>query len=144
MAAEPDIAGFADAGRRLRAAFGEPVVFLRPAVETWPPGTPLDPETGNPYDPMLEPTSSAQASAVVNCTVAARPFGQSGRAVDTESGALGMVERDHLMLACDLELASAASGAVSFEVRGDSYKVTSQRPDGIGELQRFLTFGRQR
>ena len=67
----PDHAGFRDAQRRLRAAFGEPVRFLAPAVDEYPPGTRLDPDTGTPYDPTIEPIRS-QPSTVVSCTVAQR------------------------------------------------------------------------
>lgn len=140
MSEAPDLAGFADAQHRLREAFGEPVIFLHPPVETWPPGTALDPETGRAYDPMIEPDTTAQASATVICDVATRPFSND----DVEVAPVGLVEREHQMLACDLGYASAASGAVEYEVRGARYAITSQRADGIGGLQRFLTFGRRR
>lgn len=140
MPEAPDLAGFEDAQHRLREAFGEPVIFLMPPVETWPPGTELDPETGRPYDPMLEPLVSNQEQRQVTCDVATRPFTGS----DVEFAPVGLVEREHQMLACDLAYASAASGAIEYEVRGSRYAVTSQRPDGIGRVQRFLTFGRRR
>lgn len=136
----PDLAGFADAQHRLREGFGEPVIFLHPAVETWPPGTQLDPETDRPYDPMIDPVTSARASAAVTCDVATRPFTGD----DVEFAALGEYEREHQMLACDASYASAASGATDYQVRGGLYSVTSQRYDGIGGVQRFLTFGRRR
>lgn len=138
--AAPDLAGFADAQERLRDHFGEVVVFLFPLERTYPPGTRIDPETQMPWDPTIEPSGTAQASASASCTVATRPFGKD----DVEESALAGVERDHIMLAGDLELSSLASGAVDFEVRGDRYKVTSMRPDGIGGVQRWLTFGRKR
>ena len=134
MADGPDLAGFADAQERLRGHFGEPVVFLRPAEEDWGPGVEFDPETGNPYDPMAVPVASARASAAVNCDVAFR-----GRDEDIEWSALGFVEAEDALLICSIAAASAASGAESALLRGEEYLVVSQRPDGIGGVQRFLS-----
>lgn len=137
---DPDLAGFSEAQQRLRSAFGEPVVFLAPVESVWPDGTPVDPETNRPYDPVLAATSSGQASALVNATVAVRPYGKP----EAEWTALGATERDHVMLISDIAAASACEGAESFVVRDESYKVTAMRPDGIGGVQRWLTFGRKR
>jgi hypothetical protein len=136
----PDLAGFADAQHRLRTAFGEPIVFIWPAAETWPPGTQLDDETGKPYDPTIQPLSTTPHNRLAVGDVARRPFNTE----DVEFAAPGMVEREHVMVSMDLPYASAASGADSFTVGGSEYKLTSTRPDGIGELQRILAFGRRK
>lgn len=131
----PDLAAFADAQERLRDYFGELVVFLRPVESTWPDGTELDPETGEPYDPMAVPTASGQASgAVGNVDVAFK-----GRDENIEWSALGFVEAEDVLLIHSIAAASAASGAVSAIVRGEEYMVVAQRPDGIGAIQRFLS-----
>lgn len=140
MSEAPDLAGFADAQHRLRTLFGEPIVFIWPASLTWPPGTELDDETGLPYDPVIEPTSTTVDNRLAVGDVAARPFNTT----DVEFVAPGVVEREHVMLSMDLPYASAASGASTFMVRGSEYKLSSSRPDGIGELQRFLVFGRRK
>jgi len=67
----PDHAGFRDAQRRLRQAFGEPVRFLAPAVDAYPPGTRLDHEIGMPWDPTIEPIRD-QPSTEVYCDAAQR------------------------------------------------------------------------
>lgn len=135
----PDIAGFADAQERLRSHFGELVVFLRPPELTFPDGTALDPETGQPYDPMIEATEVAQSSGGVKCTIAFK-----GRDEDIEWSALGFTEAEDALLICDIAAASAASGARSAVFRGEEYLVTAQRPDGVGAIQRFLSAVRRR
>lgn len=135
----PDLAGFADAQERLRTHFGELVVFLRPPEFEWPVDTELDPETLKPYDPMIEPTVTAQASAGVNCDVAFK-----GRDEDIEWSALGLTEAEDVLLISSIAAASAASGAESAIVRGEEYLVVAQRPDGIGGIQRFLSALRRR
>lgn len=140
---EPDLAGFADAQERLRDAFGELVVFLKPVEATWPPGTPLDPETNRPYDPVVLPSSSGQASAVVNCDLAYRPWGRIGGAGEVEWTALGGLETAHILLIASSGAASAIEGSSEFVVRDERYKVTSIMPDGVGEVQRTVVQGRK-
>lgn len=140
MPEAPDLAGFGDAQHRLRTHFGEPIVFIWPADVTWSPGTKLDDETGKPYDPTVQPTATDPDNRLAVADVATRPFNTE----DVEFAAPGMVEREHVMLAMDLPYASAASGADAFMVRGAEYKLSSSRQDGIGELQRFLVFGRRK
>jgi len=136
----PDLAGFAEAQSRLRTHFGEPVLFIWPAEKTWPPGTKLDDETGEPYDPMIEPVSTDPDERLALGDVARRPFQHE----DVEFSAPGMVEREHVMVAMDGGYASAASAADSFIVGGSEYELPSGRFDGIGELQRYLAFGRRK
>jgi hypothetical protein len=67
---QADLAGFADAQSRLRNQFAEEVTFMYPEQFAWPAGTPIDPETDEPYDPTVEPITASAASAVVRCDVA--------------------------------------------------------------------------
>jgi hypothetical protein len=62
---QADLAGFADAQSRLRNQFAEEVTFMYPEQFAWPAGTPIDPETDEPYDPTVEPITASAASAVV-------------------------------------------------------------------------------
>jgi hypothetical protein len=131
-----DLAGFAAAQRRLRAQFGETAVFLQPPQFTYPSGTPIDPDTHRPYDPVIQPTASAQASAAVNVTVA------FATANPEDEAPLGFVERTRVMLIADLADRARCEGAAAVVVREGRYQVTSMKPDGIGGLQRWLTFAR--
>lgn len=139
MAPQADLAGFADAQSRLRNEFAEEVTFLYREEFAYPPGTPLDPETGEPYDPTVEPISASAASAVVGCNVAF-----SARGDEAQEGAGGLFEQTHVMLIADIAAASAIAPAIEFDVRDARYKIEAQKPDGIGALQRYLVWGRQR
>jgi hypothetical protein len=138
----PDIAGFADAQRRLHVGFAEPVTFFFDPEVTFPTGTPLDPETGEPYDPAIRPTASGTVSREVPCEVAFKAINRAGVTGNEQDSAVGVMASTHVMLICAIEAASAASGAREFETRGDRFLITSQKPDGVGGLQRYLTYGR--
>lgn len=138
-----DITGFGDAQRRLRARFGEPCVFLQPPVMTYPGGTPIDPDTGAPYDPVIMPTASAQASAMVNCNVSFVAMGRTSEDADRE-GAAGFADRTRVMLIANLEDRELCEGAVTVVLRDDwRMQITSMKADGIGELQRWLIYARR-
>lgn len=140
MSLDPDISGFAAAQTELRDQFGEDIVFLQETEVTFPPGTPVDPETGKPYDPAIEPTASGQASAVVKCNVAFRSANES-----VEFGALGITEATRIMLICDLDDRDVIEPANEFICREERYAISAQRPDGLGPtLQRWLVYGRRK
>ena len=63
---------------------------------------------------------------------------------DVEFSAAGTTERTHVMLIADIDDAPAIGPALEFECRGEGYRVTSQKADGIGGLQRYLVWGRKR
>lgn len=133
-------AGFAAAQRRLRAQFGEDVVFYAPQTGVvYPPGTPIDPQTGTPYDPTIEPDEAVDQSVTVKCDVSFTAAGP-----DAEYSAAGITERTHVMLIADIDDRPAIEPAVEFQCRGDMYAITSQKPDGIGGLQRYLVWGRRK
>lgn len=137
-----DLAGFADAQRRLRQQFGETCVFLQPPILTYPGGTPIDPDTAMPYDPVTQPTASAQASAAVNCNVVFVAMGRTSEDADRE-GAAGFADRTRIMLIADLADRALCEGAVTVLLREHAYQVTSEKADGIGALQRWLTYARR-
>lgn len=136
----PDHAGFRDAQRRLREHFGEPVEFLTPAVRTYPEGTALDPETGEPYDPTVRPITTSDGSATVSCTVAFRTTRPDGAA---DFDAIGVVEEAHVMLIADIDDRGACEPADRFIVRAERYRIVAQKPDGVGGVQRWLVYGRR-
>jgi hypothetical protein len=134
---EPDLDGFRAAQDRARALFGEAVVMLAPVVVVeWPAGTALDPETNEPYDPTIQPVSSAQASASVNAVVMQKlPNDAAERA--TPIGDLSTFSLILDVSPADHDLASAATRAV---VRDDVYSVARWLPDGVKGTDRWLAF----
>lgn len=134
---KPDLAGFRAAQQRKRDELGEDVLFLHEPSITFPPGTPTDPETGRPYDPVLTPTASARASAIVRCAVAV----DWGTREDVEDTPAGIFARGDVMAIAPSGAASAIDGAIELEVRGVRYSVRSQTFDGVAGIDRFLTIG---
>lgn len=144
MSVSADLAGFKDAQRRLRENFGEAVTFHFPAVDTYPPGTPIDPETNKPYDPVIEPLTETAATTVVNCTVVFKAITRgsaNGRAIST---AIGWDETADVMLIADIDDRAKIDGAQEFTLRDGTWMVHATIEDGIGEVQRYLVYGRKR
>jgi hypothetical protein len=138
-----DLAGFADAQRRLRNEFAEEVTFFYPEQSEWPAGTPLDPETGEPYDPTVVPITASAASAAVRCNVGFySTVAQRGEQADNSPA--GTLDKTHVLLIADITAASAIAPAVEFDVRDTLFRIEAQKPDGIGALQRYLVWGRAR
>lgn len=140
MTVTPDYAGYREAQERLRELLGEPVVLLAPADRTYPPGTAIDPESGEPYDPLIEPTASAQASAQVTARVAYKGVPSNPEHADN-LGALGWMEDSDVVAITGSAAASAASGAVSMVIRDERYEIRDSRFDGLAGIDRYLIFG---
>lgn len=144
MADTPDIAGFVDAHQRLRAELGETVTFLEPLEVSFPPGTPIDPETGEPYDPVITASARATASGAqtdVRCSVSFKPL--SGQEVI--GGAGGFRDRTHVMVIAGIEYREQIEACGEFLLRGERYSITAQKPDdAFGDVaDRWLVFGRR-
>lgn len=103
--ASADVSGFREAQERLRDKLGADVTFRTPTPSVWPAGTPLDPQTGRPYDPTVEPTSGGGfADAMIRVGLVFRPIrvnvedpvgaDVSGGTRQRESIALSVSQRD--------------------------------------------------
>lgn len=135
MAVTPDLAGFREAQERLRGNFGEEVTFSTPEQETWPPGTPLDPETGRPYDPTVSPVSSGTTEETVTVEVIFKPL--QGREAQTAVGDFGGSDA---VLIVELADHLTVEGADTAVVRGMNYSVKEWKPHGIRGTDRMLAF----
>jgi hypothetical protein len=108
--ASPDVAGFRAAQARLREVLGVDAVFIIASALTWPPDTPLDPETGRPYDPFLEPvTPEVDVQVTVRCSFVQRPL----VAADPTLSPIGSIDRGSAALV----VAEADQPAVKDAVR---------------------------
>lgn len=130
----PDLAGFREARERKRRLFSEPVVLLGTGVVTWPP-VPMDPETGRPVDPTIEPLSSG-ASAVVDVEWVWR-----SSADPSDDGAAGTFARSHPMLIAGSAASAALEGMTHFQRRGERYQIEAVHFDGITSVDRILIYG---
>lgn len=144
MSVTPDIEGFADAQKRLREHFAETITFLEHRVSDWPAGTPIDPETQRPYDPVVEADSTTRPEHVVECNVVFKAINRAGVSGETDAGPLGWNDTSHVMLIADISDEETITGCEDFILREEVYKITATKPDGIGSVQRLLIYGRKR
>lgn len=145
MPATPNFAGFQEAQARLREQFGHDITFLTEGVDTYPPGTELDPESGEPFDPSIEPTATSDVATVVHCSVVSRPMGLSRSGVDdsVKREAIGWVEEGGVVLIVDIEDWADVRDADSFEYADETYSIRQTEHDYLGEAERYLIFGSQ-
>jgi hypothetical protein len=134
----PNLAGFREAQERKRALLGEDITFFGEPTYTWPPGVPMDAQTGRPYDPVIEPLSSAAASAVIRCGVAHKA-GEAQTEVETD--ALGLADRTKVMLIANAGAASAIEPMVRFQARTESFLIEAVKFDGVAGIDRVLVYG---
>lgn len=138
----PDLAGFRAAQVRLAEGFGSDVQFSIPAASgaiTWPPDTPIDPETGMPYDPVVEPLAGGDPETV---TVRAEVVHKTVSQEAVTFGALGWVEGAEMALILQPEDKTAVEGATEVVVFSERQRITSFRPDGIQPdvVDRWIVF----
>jgi hypothetical protein len=138
-AVEPDLFGLQEAQRRLRGWFGENVIFLQASEYTYPAGTPIDPETGEPYDPTIEPESVNTPGTSVQCDVAL----VTGVEDDGTHSAAGVFDATHYLLIADIGERNNCEPAQTCVVRNESCTIVAQKPDGIGFEQRWLVWARR-
>lgn len=144
---EPDLDGFRDASVRLRGAMGRPLWYMTPTATTWPPGTALNPESGQPYDPTIVPLASGFTSASAQ-TLVVLP-GATDRAAKEIETAIGSIEDGEAALviaAKDWENLSLedATGVVIY---GDDWELADARFDSVGgdgDPDRVIVHARQR
>lgn len=131
MSASANMAGFLDAQQRLREQVGIDAVFVHPGQITWPAGTAINPETGEPYDPFVTPESSIpDQRETVRCGKLTRAMGApEGRIEDT---AIGSMTAFGMALTFSLDDWDRVDGAETVEAEGDEWRVRQLRRDELG------------
>lgn len=141
----PDLDGFRDATVRMRAKLGKDIPFFTPVAGAYPPGTALDPESGEPFDPTIQQAGSGMTSQSVHCGVYPQPapadFEDSVKesalgAVDEADAVLDVAPGDFDTKNLDL--------ATTVVISGETYEITDTDRDGIaGVVHRVLVFCRK-
>lgn len=139
MEVTPDLAGFKQAQEELRQHFGQDVTFHFAPKLSYPEGTPLDPESGRPYDPQIEGEEETPKTVDVKCNVAFRPV--RGLAEDTVESPIGNIKSNECVLIMSIEQWETVDEAVAFSVKGDRYRLKKSTEDGIGSDYRQLVWG---
>lgn len=129
---EPDLDGFRKAMVNLRETMGRDVPFFTPTPTTWPEGTAIDPQTGEPYDPTIEPISSGFTSAAVRALVVLP--GAGVRADEVIAAAIGEVEegRGVVVVGLDDWEAHDLEDATQVEIYDERWEIKQSDLDGVG------------
>lgn len=155
---QPSLAAFAEAQDRKRTLLGSDITFLWPKHVTFPPGTPTNPDSGQPFDPTIQGSASAQASATIRCSAFFKAINRGGASNAEIASPLGHDEKTRLFLVLASGdglvvrgQASAAGGsafagfgeeAVEFEFHSDRFKIYSVKDDEIVlGYRRTLVYG---
>lgn len=131
MRPAPDVAGFADAQRHLRAKLGQDVIFVIPAAATY--DGEADPETGTPYDPWGNPSSGGGApTEVVKRVSVISPL--SSVSDTAQSTPIGVIAADHVAVILDEQDWPDVEAATHVVLNGERFKITDARPDARSTL----------
>lgn len=141
----PDTPSFIEAQAALRAEMGAPVTFKVPVKPVWPEATKINPNTGEPYDATINPTSAPFTEVVKTCLIILKQGSPLRPQSDTQAAASGE------MSGMDIILDLAASDYVEVEnasemtVNGLPYRIREFKPFSLGGvLYRWLVYGMQR
>lgn len=133
----PDPADFADAQQRLRDALGVDAVFLIPGEPTWPAGTALDPETGRPFDPFIDPESStADTEVTVRCSFVHRPLDTA----DPAATPIGTFDRGSAALIIPAAAINDMQDATRVRVGEETWDIQLIRYDFALQVPRFIAY----
>lgn len=135
----PDLEGFRAAQRRHVANMGHDATFHLPGAQTYPAGTALDPQTGEPYDPRIQPETNTGGDVVKKVNVIQRPAG-GGLEGPTVAARNALMSAADVVLILLAEDHAAVQTATHVTVFGERYKITLFQPDGIGTVHRWLTY----
>lgn len=137
----PDIAGFKAAQQRLREHMGVEVTFRIPTDPVWPAGAALDPQTGRPYDPTVEPESGGDFTNVVK-TVALvfRPIKVNVEDPIGDEVQGGIRHGESIALSMSVDDYADVSEAIQVNLQGTEYRVMSMIVDP-GLDDRYIAFG---
>lgn len=136
----PNFDGFREAQHRLRQQFGQDLPFIAPAEETWPVGTEINPETGRPYDPEVEPETSGEVRTIVRVNVVSRPIGGTPPKDQVTKKAIGWLKEGGIVLIVDIADYHLVRDATQVEYGGETYTIRDDEHDYLGPVDRWLLY----
>lgn len=137
MMVNPDVAGFQAAQARLRAELGVDVTFLVPVAPTYPPGTPVDPDTGRPLDPFAEPvTERGWDEEPARVSFINRGVGEG----DAAQTPLGSIDEGKAALIIDGDTYGRVRRATRVKIGPETYAVEQMRYDPSLRSERYVVF----
>lgn len=136
----PDIQGFENAMAQARGAFGEPVTFHVPVAPVYAPGTPIDEDTGRPFDPTVQPESGGGFDDVVKTVLVIYHAIGPGLDAPQSSQAVGVLKGESAVLDVSLTDYPDVEAATEVTIDGTRYAVEDRQDDGIMGTDRVLVF----
>jgi hypothetical protein len=137
----PNFDGFREAQKRLRQQFGQDVTWISYTDGAYPPGTQINPETGEPYDPTIERINgSGEVRTIVKASVVSRQISGSGKDQVTKK-ALGWLEEGGVVFIVDTDDYHLVRDATEVEYAGDRYTIRDDAHDFLGPVDRWLFWG---
>jgi hypothetical protein len=127
----PDLAGFAAAQEAKRQALGSDVIFLGKPANAWPPGTAINPDSGEPFDPTITPTSSTQQQTTIRCGVFFKAVNRGGAAGAAIGSPAGWEERTRIFAITPYDTKLIVDEAVEFIFHDEHYKIDVTKDDEI-------------
>lgn len=130
----PDVQGFQEAQARLNDVLGEDVVFIAFEPKVYGPGVTLDPETGDPFDPIQQPISGGdEIATVLRVTPIEGAAGHQDQTLVGPSGVRDVLEPVFSVMATDIAL---ITDAIFVDHNGERYHITDVKNDD----DRYLVF----
>lgn len=145
MSIAPNTAGFFEAHKRHRAAFGSPCVFHVPVVPSWPAGTKINPDTGRPYSATAV-RSNAEFTDVTKTVLVILKQGSPLRPqADTHWEEAGLLSGMDIILDIDADDYPVVAEAVEFTINTLNYRVEETKPFELsGTRYRWLIYGMEK
>lgn len=138
MTPEVNLEGFREAAVRMRQSMGTDVAFFTKSQGSYPPGTSLDPETGQPFDPTVPETGSGWASASLRVGVYTSLHSTSGprsREDDVFATPVGWFEEGNAVLDADPDEYAEVESATEVEVSGIRYEIADVDGSAIDDVE---------
>jgi len=145
VAVTPDLAGFFAAGKTLRQFFGDTIVFNVPAAPTWPAGTRINPDTGEPYNAMAVSTSPEFTQVTITASVILKEASPLRPQADSMFVAAGLMSGMDIILDVDNDDYPTVQDATDFAYATKNYHVEEFKPFEMANvIYRWLIYGKER
>lgn len=140
-----DVAGFVAAQANLRATLGAPITFKVPIAEVWPEGTKINPDTGEPYDSTIKPTSDPYTDVVKTCLIILKQGSPLRPQPDTVSSPLGEVSGMDIIIDISTGDYEDVEDASEMLAQGKLYRIREAKPFSLaGQGYRYLIYGMEK
>lgn len=144
MSFAPDIAGFIAAQDELRTNLGSSVTFRTPIAPAWPAGTKINPDTGEPYSPMVKRTNAEFTEQTVQALIIVKQGSPMRPQADTQVEEVGLLPGMDIILDVDDEAKALVGDASQFVVNGQDFKVEEWKPFSVkDQVYRHLVYGQE-